>query len=778
MVLTPQSQIVDPAMEAELLEMAGHSGAPTLDQAMAEAQDGMPLELDLLTSGFYPGVELGDGMETHARHEIGLKALGDLLARMREEAVFRRWGVDEHTLLNMAMYHGHHYVEVDPARRAVVERPSPKSAVRRKVEKFVPWYRQQHSRLTGGKPNYTIRPKRGQQQKNRDAAAMASELAEWVHPFLFSLHNRGEMSMWKILGGSAVIYVGVKWVRAKPGYMVGPDGADLPYMPELDAEILPPQVCWCDDQVPTIDRMRWFGRDLFMPMPEAVATWAEKAQYLMPQTTNPSRGHAVLRKSQRFASVPEDPWGDAQPSVGGPLMVDEEEETTVGEFWLRENAVLSAGFLDWLDPTLLGAEIEVVRDSNSGQGSAVVRFPQGLRVLFTTDGHCVLESGPNIHGGLPFREARFSKSPGFWGYAPATPMRGLQMAFNWLYSMREAHAIKTGNAPLMQPREARINRRGSLTSAFARVLYRANRWGAKPEYLAPPQMSVDVAALQEALEMAWQDIGGIHEVSQAKLPSADLSGVTVSLLQEQDLQQLGYAGEEQEEAFVAALKMALRTIQKFFPSNDPRLVALAGDAPYKLRAFMEADLEGGLDLQCVTGSAIPKSPAAVEAKALELWNAGALIDDFGQPDYRRLQETFGMGTADTLYGEQELDIQNARSIEDQILELDEQQLMEVSIWMQVSGGMLPAGLQPRPEDDIFVHEREHRLRLKRIQSDPRVHPWAVELLRQRWQACAFIVAPLLQGTDPAAAMSMMAGQPMLPAGEESGGGEGGQEQAA
>ena len=44
--------------------------------------------------------------------------------------------VDEQILLNMAFRFGHHYVEVDRARRSVVPTPAPRDIVRRKIQKI------------------------------------------------------------------------------------------------------------------------------------------------------------------------------------------------------------------------------------------------------------------------------------------------------------------------------------------------------------------------------------------------------------------------------------------------------------------------------------------------------------------------------------------------------------------------------------------------------------------------------------------------------------------
>src|SRR5690625_3100979 len=122
-------------------ENAGLEVDDLLDEAGADAR----LEADLLASGFYGSPE---AVDEDAARDLATRALGDYLVRIREAAVERRWGIDEQTLLNFAFRFGHHYVEVDRGRRAVVPVPAPRDVVRRKANKFEPWYRAQHGNLS------------------------------------------------------------------------------------------------------------------------------------------------------------------------------------------------------------------------------------------------------------------------------------------------------------------------------------------------------------------------------------------------------------------------------------------------------------------------------------------------------------------------------------------------------------------------------------------------------------------------------------------------------
>ncbi|HET7321075.1 MAG TPA: hypothetical protein VFI96_01150, partial [Longimicrobiaceae bacterium] len=160
-------------------------------------------------------------------------------------------------------------------------------------------------------------------------------------------------------------------------------------------------------------------------------------------------------------------------------------------------------------------------------------------------------------------------------------------------------------------------------------------------------------------------------------------------------------------------------------------------------------------------SSIPRSPAAVEAKAKEAWAGGWMLDKYGRPDYRTMRKIFGFGTEDDLYEEEEIDCQNARSEEEMILSLDPRLAM-----MILASGQLPPDLMPQPEDDALVHEHYHRLRLKRLRQDPgRAMPPNVELLRMHWEMTVQIIAPILMQQDPATLLGAGAGAAGAASGE-------------
>ncbi len=761
----------DEFQRVDALATAEQDPQQVVQNALQLAAGGDDFELEMLSSGFYDDL-IGGGLDAVVTPHVAIRVLGDFLIDKRERAVERRWGHDENTLLNFAFRAGHHYVEVDKARRAVVEVPAPKDFVRRTIHKFHPWFQATLSKKVQARPEFTAQAK-SEELVDRDAAIFIEKLIRLLDPDTWDLPKRAQIAMWELLGGMMVYHIGVDYVETDD-YLIA--GGEPMRMPVLRRELFPPQQVWCDADIPTIEEMRWFGVDRYVTTAKARAIYPERLSLIDPDNAFADRGLSVLKRIADFSGA-ENPFVDT-PTEGGLAYPEEEEgeaETMLCQYWLDHGEELQLPNLDMLNRGLehLGqppVPMEVVVDGEPEGQAPVVRFPQGLRVTFTPDGD-VLEVVANPLGPrLPFYELAATESPGFYRVAAATALRPIQMAYNWIHNMREMHGMKVSNPPLLVPRDARVHRRKTVLGSLSRLLYKANRFGAKPEFMNMPTWPSDMVQFQQELDRSWQEIGAFHDPTQGQLPSGEISGIAISLLQEADLSQHGFSGEKLEDAARKILLKQLQFIQRFYPQNDPRLMDLAGTARYQLAAFMQADLGNGVDVGVVAGSFTPKSPAALQAQVKEAWAMGALIDRFGRPDHKRVMQVFGLGNPELLYQEEETDINNARMAQEMMLQMPpDQALMAIQLFMQT--GELPPPLGPRPEDDHLVHEAEFRSRLKQLQSDPRAHPISTELMRIRWRLHALAVAPLLMQTDPDVVMSAL-GPAGLMGGQRQGGGQG------
>lgn len=763
----------DPFVDGDILALDRMAQRRSPVEAMALARgDIEPVDEDFMRQGgaeartLYPDV---DGIEEVASASMALTSLGDFLSELRYDCIDERWPHDENTLLNFAFKNGHHYVEADRAKRGVVSVPTPRGHVRRKVHKFEPWYRAQHGQLCDSPPDVAVRPVNSQGE-DRDAAEYGDRVRKWLAGQAFGFQQRSKNAMWMLLGGVTTCMVNTVWdppdeeYRAQTGMM---------HRPNLEFDYLSPMEVWTDNRESCVKDMRWIGRDYYLPHAEARALYLDEQRQLrlqpISEVSDPrEHGLFTLRALQRFVGR-EAPWGqnlDHTPIASR----EEEEEVIVGEWWGRKNLVIQGAYLDGLERVAAASggrlTVEVLQDGSDGQ-PALVRFPKGVVVRFSPDGF-ILEIRDNHipKGILPFREFKLTQSAGYWPMAWATPLREINTAINWIVSLREEHLVKTAHPTFLEPAEARVSRRASASGTSMRVKYRANRFGSKPEWADPPPMPSDIIQYMGELRELWMEIGARREVSQGTLP-ARLSGVAVSLLQEADAKQLGFPGNELEDGYADVMRMALAQVQAFFPEGDPRLAKLAGDAPFQMGHFMAADVDEQLDVKVKPGSGIPRSNAAVKQEALELFQAGALVDPVTRmPDYRKLLEVFKFGSWEELYGEDELDRQNARDEEDQILALDPMIAMELLAFTMESG-QLPPELAPSPYDNHLVHEQSHRLRLKQVERDERVHPANRQLLELHWTLTIQGALPLLMQTNPEVASTFMP----APAAEAEGGGE-------
>lgn len=765
----------DPFVDGNLMAfdsiLAQENDADAALNAMMGA-DGMELvDQDMAAAGVYG--QQTQQATTAARAIMALTSLGDLLSELRRDSVDARWAQDENTLLNFAFKNGHHYVEVDRARRGVVALPAPRNHVRRKVAKFEPWYRAQHGQLSAQAPMAGIKPKT-RQQEDRDAASFAEELKEWMEPRIFGFQQRSQNTMWMMLGGTSTAYVGPVWEPDQEYELM----TGIPHKPDLEITFHSPMEIWTDNTQSCVKDLRWIGRDLFVPEPEARAMYLDREQQdhltTESEVADPNEhGFWTLRVLQNMLGR-EDPWGRYTSRQRLHHMM-EEEDVIISEFWGRRNLVLQGAFLDGLEQLDEEVTVEVLDDGSDGR-APLVRFPNGVRIRFTPEGH-ILEIIDNYipKGNLPFREFKLSQSAGFWTMAWATPLREINQTFDWVISLREEHLLRTANPIFLEPKDARVKRRQTASGTTVRVRYKANRFNVKPEWANPPTMPADIVQFLAMLNELWMEIGGRREVSQGALP-ARLSGVAVSLLQEADAAQLGFAGNELEDGYKDILTMALRCIQEFFPEEDPRLLQLAGNAPFKLQAFMAADLEDGLDITVAKGTGVPRSATVVKQTAMELFQAGALLDERGLPDYRRLMRIFEFGSDDELYAEDEMDRQNAMDEEEAILGIDPV-LAAMLLEQAMTTGILPAPFEVSAYDNHVVHERSHRQRLKKIEGDQRIHPLNKKLLEFHWTLTVQGALPVLIQTDPTIAAAFMP-QPAPEEGEEGGEDEGGDEEAA
>lgn len=643
------------------------------------------------------------------------RAVAQIVLEARRSVTNRRWAVDRNTFLNEAHDKDAQYVEFDPARRVVVSIPAPRDTVRRTINLTKPYNRTQESRLTRGQPSYQAKADQGD-PRAEDAAELANDLIPWIEKRINVRKIRGKIAFWLQRAGTVLLFN--LWDFEGGDAVQDQDGDDVPSGNPF-SDVHPPHECFFWPITATdIESATGIGRDVRLGRAEASQLFPDLRGKLASASSDDTRAASRLSRAIRDFPPGQSGWhsGTLGFGVTGIATSDNDEagnedETLLLEFWVEPGgALMDRG------------------------GNELFVFPNGLRLVMTPIGE-VGHWGPNVYGQLPVTRIGFSESAGFWSPSPATPLRPLQMAINWAYSLWEEHMVLAGRPVMLWPRQAKAAWR-RLQDLTTKVLqFAAGPRGQSPSYLDPPTFPAQLPELLKFLIQMWQDISGVHEVSRGQLPSAGISGVAIQLLQDQDDTQMGFAIGEIELGLADMIEQHLENIRQFVEFDT--LANTFGQSAHQARVFKGADLGEGVKVSVRPGSALPKAPAATEAKAKEAWLGGYMMDEYNQPDWRRLLVIMGLGNEDRLFDELQQDKNNAEMEFDAIMGMNPDDVELILTFVRVMGG-LPDEMMPRRYDDHIVHEQRHKRQLKELREqmatgDGRVSESFITLLELHWE---------------------------------------------
>lgn len=687
-------------------------------------------------------VEEGDPMQ---------RTLGEIIRWIRVKAHWRQWAVDRNTFLNEAFDKDAQYVEFDPARRQVIAVPAPRNSVRRTVNMFAPFNRTMQSSLTAGMPTYQVQADR-MDEHSEDTAQLGNDLIPWVEKLIRMEDLRSKNGFWLPRSGNTVVFN--LWdLSPGPNALVSLYGLEqgLPY-----SEVHPPhEVFYYPFTATEPYHAVLIGREVRMSRAEAIDMLPNLADDLW---GNPQAdavwGSNITRAIRDFPPGMQG-WLQQEGVMfnlpGAPISLDDRDEVVLWEVFIRKGGVL-----------LNEGVAEGSRGSASGSGREVLRFPEGARIIMSPNGK-IGWFGKNLYSTprhpIPAVRFRYSQSAGFWGPAPDTPLRPLQMAINWAVSLFEENMIMAGRPILLWPKEARAAWR-RLADLTAKILqYRSGPKGQEPKYMTPPNFPTTLPELITLYLQLWQDISSRHEVSKGQIPGSGISGVAIDLLQQQDNTSMGFAIREREVGEAAVVEQHLENIRRFCPEET--LATLAGNSEHQARVFRGSDLGTGVRVSVVPGSAMPKSAAATEAKAREAWLSGVLLDEYGQPDPKRLLVIMGLGSEERLYAEDQQDKNNAGMEEDLLLGLPVV-LADMALTFYEKMGVMPSDFMPKPFDNHIVHEGRHRRRLKELREEiasgkSQYTPIHLELLQAHWQMTIPLMVQQKMGMPPMPGFGSAAG---------------------
>lgn len=325
--------------------------------------------------------------------------------------------------------------------------------------------------------------------------------------------------------------------------------------------------------------------------------------------------------------------------------------------------------------------------------------PEGKWVVWFND-KIQYECGCNQSPFADFPYVMFSSNlvPGrFWPTSITSQLRGPQTDLNKLQSQIRENAIRIGNPAVALAREANVEWTGKPGEA---VMFSDTAQNALPSFITPPEVPSYVRQEVDRIETSITEISGLHEISNAQVPSGITAASAINLLQEADDTRLGPEIQMMERTIAQAGDKLLKLHARF--TSDTRTLRLAGeDGGWDIEEFKGEMLESVMDVDVQAGSGMPQSKAARQAAMQELL---ALALQYGVPlnqrSMRRFFQDYEMGGLDRLF---------------QDLEKDESQITRENRRLYEGETF---GINDFDDDDLHIEGHEEEMKTAKWEKQP------------------------------------------------------------
>jgi len=540
--------------------------------------------------------------------------------------------------LNIAFYYGFQWTVYNIATGELSEISNSAGSIRITSNQVQPRIRNLHAKMTKNRPIEDVVPT-GWTSKALHSASMTRKLLSRFR----EIHNEDEMDSqtinWVLTGGDCFRKVGFDpdegtsktidkidefkelYQEAGPeadmqggltppedlGFNATPEGGVEYKLGEVFDDLVTPFEAYVPEYATGMKDTREFMQVKIFPIDFVKERWGRKAANVSPSTNMYMANQFSLRL-----------MGMANPEIGNSAAIsralahNKQELCYVYELWKKPHK----------------------------------GHPEGSVTICAGDGFTVLYKNKNPYykafnaveplrqfGGLPFVRFNCIFAPGrFWSISPVEPMRPLQAEYNKTISDVVQNRATVGRNKIIFPKTANIDEE-EIANIHGQILQYS---GIKePTILPAVALPVQVERETERNRQDMDTVSGSHEVSRAEVPSGVKSGIAINYLLEQDDTTIAPVIRDYEKSkrYMAMMKIA---IAKQFYSEERMIESTDIADALTVQNFVGADLT--TNIRIVPGSALPQSRAALQATYLDLFERNAILDEYGQPDTKKLFE--------------------------------------------------------------------------------------------------------------------------------------------
>jgi hypothetical protein len=431
------------------------------------------------------------------------------------------------------------------------------------------------ARLSKVPPKYDVRPE-SSQTEDKDAARLSLDVINMVWDRERINQKRIPLIMWSQQAGFA--FVKVSWDDCA-GRMIGPGE----YEGDVKVDVVSPLEIFVDP----------------------LATTMAEAQWLI---------QAKVRKLDYFR--------ERYPEKG--MLVKEEDAWLLStQYELRVNALNSGG------PAATSSDLQMRHSAIelSYYEKPSKKHPNGRHVV--TANSILLEDKELAIGEIPFAKFDdFIVGGKFYSEAIISHARPLQDYLNQLINKRAQYFRRMMAGKIMAPYGHGIVPEGFDNESGEIVTFKPNLAapnGGMPQVIPAVPMPSYSYQEQANTEKAMDDLFGLNEISQGRVPESGMPAAGMQILLEQDATRIGIVTENHEHAWADVGRMILKHIKNFYIT--PRIMKVAGKGlEYTVKPFTGSDIGNNTDVYVIRGSTIPNSKVLQRQEIKEAWQTGLLGD--------------------------------------------------------------------------------------------------------------------------------------------------------
>ena len=491
------------------------------------------------------------------------------------------------------------FKNIDPKRKL--------SRNRFKTNKILPVIQNRLARLTQSPPRYDVRPN-SNSSEDKDAARLGMQVLDSVFSKQRFTEKRQDACMMSMQGGSA--YFQVLWDPSLGDPIHDPEtGEHQGYEGDVRIEVLNALEIFKDPLAKNLKEAGWI-----------IKARVRKLDYF--KVRYPKRGDAVKEEDAWLLSAAYDMKSNSLTSVG----------------------IVGAQTQDQMKNSAIELVYYEKRSENHPRG----------RMIVTANGVLLEDKELPIGEYDIFKVDDIVIGGRYDSEAIITHLRPIQDQYNitrtkmadWVRKLLAGKYIAPKGSGLGQ--EALNNDNGEVLE------YNQVPGASEPKAMVIPQMPAYAYKEIDTLNLEFDFVSGVNEISRGILPSAGMPAQGMAFLQEQDQTRIGVSTSRNELAYAELGTAILKYISEYYIT--PRILKIAGDGlEYCVKDFVGKDIRDNHDCIVIEGSTMPQSKVLRRQDLITDYQLG-LLGPVGDPKVlAKLAKWTEQGDVSEIWKKQSLD---------------------------------------------------------------------------------------------------------------------------